>query len=286
MSTQNLSASSTSQRNLWLWLSLLLAATLISTGCGSNTGVLVEAEISHTFDTSASPRVVVENFNGKIEVNAGPTNKVAVQVLRQAEGSTQAEAEAGLKKIEVTIERRDSTIRTVTKQADPLSAHQASASIQLIVPAGSRLDLHTNNDDILVSGVNGNVRLATANGDLKINGGQGRLNLQTSNGEIRVEAEEAVVNAETANGNVIFKGTLAASEQSFVTNNGSIEITLPANTDFRLDAETHNGRVLTDFPISESSSGRAEVLKGTVGENPTISIRAESANGSIALYHG
>lgn len=284
MSTQNLSLSSTTQRKLWLWLGLLLGMGLIATGCSSQTGVLTEAEISQAFDTSASPRVVVENFNGKIEVNAGPTHKVTVQVLKRATGNTQAEAEAELKKIEVTIQQQDSTIRVVAKQIDLLSTHYASALIQLIVPAGSRLDLHTSNDDILVSGVSGNVRLATANGDLKINGGQGQLHLQTSNGEIRVEAKEAVVNAETANGNVTFKGTLADSEQHFVTDNGSIEITLPAGTDFRLDAETHNGRVLIDFPISESRSGRAEVLKGTVGENPTIFITAESSNGSIAFY--
>jgi len=100
------------------------------------------------------------------------------------------------------------------------------------MPAESRLDLHTRNDDILVSGVSGNIRLATSNGDLKINGGQGQLHLQTSN------------------------------------------------------AETHNSRVLTDFPISESSSGRTEIFKGMVGENPTILITAESSNSSIALYRG
>lgn len=286
MSTQNLSLPLTTHRNLGLWFGLLLAVGLIAMGCSSNTGVLAEAEISQAFDTSASPRVVVENFNGKIEVNAGPTHKVTAQVFKRAEGDTQAEAEAELKKIEVTIQQQDSTIRVMAKQTDLLSTNYASASIQLIVPAKSRLDLHTSNDDILVSGVSGNVRLVTTNGDLKINGGQGQLQLQTNNGEIRVEAKKAIINAETANGNVIFKGTLADSEQSFVTDNGSIEITLPANTDFRLNAETHNGRVLTDFPISESGPGRAEVLKGTVGENPTISITAESSNGSIAFYRG
>jgi DUF4097 and DUF4098 domain-containing protein YvlB len=125
------------------------------------------------------------------------------------------------------------------------------------------------------------VRLATPT--VICTGGQGQLHLQTSNGEIR-GSQRGCNNAETANGNVIFKGTLADSEQYFVTDNGSIEITLPPGTDFRLDAETHNGRVLTDFPISENRSGRAEVLKGTVGENPTIFITAESSNGSIAFY--
>ncbi len=286
MSTQNLSLLSPAHRNLWLWFGLLLVVGLIAAGCSSQAGVLTEAEISQAFDTSASPRVVVENFNGKIEVNAGPAHKVTAQVLKRAMGNTQAEAEAELRKIEVTIQQQDSTIRVVAKRTGLLSTNYASASIRLIVPARSRLDLHTNNDDILVSGVSGNVRLATANGDLKINGGQGQLQLQTNNGEIQVEAQEAVINAETANGNVIFKGTLAASEQSFVTDNGSIEITLPANTGFRLNAETHNGRVLTDFSISESGPGRAEVLKGIVGENPTISITAESSNGSIAFYRG
>ena len=106
--TQNLPLPSTTHRNLWLWLGLLLVMGLIATGCSSQAGVLTEAEISEAFDTSASPRVVVENFNGKIEVNAGPAHKVTAQVIKRATGNTQAEAEAELKKIEVTIQQQDS----------------------------------------------------------------------------------------------------------------------------------------------------------------------------------
>lgn len=270
-----------------VWLGLAAVAMFIFTGCNGDARATAEAEIAKSFNTSASPRIVVENFNGKIEVNAGPTNQVSVQVVRRASGRTQIEAETELEKVNVTLQQKNSTIRVTAERADQFTAGNSSATIQVIVPVGSRLDLHTDNDDVIVNGVNGDLRLATANGNLKISGGHGQLTLHAANGEIQVEANEAVVNADSANGNVIFKGTLADTEQFFGTDNGSIEITLPAGTDFRLSAETHNGQVLSDFPIIESStSATGKTLKGTVGENPTLSITAKSSNGSIAIYRG
>lgn len=282
MSTHN-----TPTRRALIGMGVLLVAALALGGCiGGN--ITAEEIVSQSFGTSASPHIVVETFNGRIDVIAGTEGEVAVEVVKRGAGFSQAEAEADLQNVEVTITQEGDTIRIVARRTDgPLVTGNSGASVDLSVPSGSSLDLHSSNGRISTLGVTGDVSMDTSNGSLEVRDGKGQLYLKTSNGEIDIEAEDARVDASTSNGRISFRGSLTEEDQRFRTSNGRIQITLPASARFHIDASTSNGEVSTDFPVTLTGGTLDDnELVGTVGENPPTSITASSSNGDIDIRKG
>ena len=93
--------------------------------------------------------------------------------------------------------------------------------------------------------------------------------------------------AETSNGGIHFTGTLDKGKHTLATSNGSIELMLPAGSQFQFAASTSNGAVTNRFPGLEASSGKpgSKRLAGHVGSGATadIDVKLETSNGSITL---
>jgi len=269
-------------------LGTLAAAALLAAGCsGISSQFTADEPFSRSFDVSGAPRIIVETFNGSIDVQTGEAGQVDIDGTKRGSGASQTEAQADLKNVEVSMTQEGDTIRMVARRTDSaFNTGSSGASFDLIVPAGATLDLRSSNGGLASIGVTGDVTMRTSNGEIDVRGGAGRLDLQTSNGRIRIEAQDAAVDAHTSNGAIDFRGALADGEHVFDTSNGSLDITLPSDARFRIDADTSNGKVTTDFAVTVSGSLEDDQLKGTVGDNPSISIRATSSNGSISIRKG
>jgi DUF4097 and DUF4098 domain-containing protein YvlB len=69
---------------------------------------------------------------------------------------------------------------------------------------------------------------------------------------------------------------------SLHTSNGGITVTLPADTRFRVDAETSHGRITSDFK-GEKVAGSKLRLSSTVGRDPAITLQLHASNGGISI---
>jgi len=270
-----------------LGLSALILAALLA-GCSELINPFTaEESFARSFDVTGAPRIVVETFNGRVEARAGAEGTVSVEGTKRGSGATQSEAEADLKNVEVSMTQEGATIRIVARRIDnTFNTGNSGASFELSVPAGATLDLRSSNGSITAEGVTGGVTMESSNGELQVRGGQGRQDLRTSNGRIHIEAESAEVDAHTSNGEIVFEGSLAEGNHTFETSNGGIEITLPAEARFRIDASTSNGKVSTDFPVTMTGTQDDNTLRGTVGESASVSIRAATSNGRIEIRQG
>ena len=244
MFTRKTSARKTST---FICMGLILISAWALAGCDGFNLVTAEESGSQTVAAPASPRVIVETFNGEIEVSASGDGKVEVNWVKRGSGDSQAEAEDDLNNVEVSVTTEGDTTRIVARRTDNRSANNSGASFRLSVPAASQLDL------------------------------------ESSNGDIEISATQALVNADTSNGSIRFDGSLVDGDQVFRTSNGAIVVTLPADTRFRVSATTSNGEVTTDFPVTVSGPLTKGTLNGTAGENPGISLTLGSSNGSIEI---
>ena len=263
-------------------LMLLLSVGL--TGCFAGIETFKATEtVSDSFTASAQTTVIVETFNGKINVQAGSSDQVAVTVTKTGSGTNQANAEADLKNVEVKMTQAGDTVSIIARRTDQKPFSNSGAEIEVTVPENAILDITTSNGKITSTGVRGDLKLTTSNGDLTVKGGHGAQSLTTSNGSVQVEAQSAQVNAQTSNGSITFTGSLAEGRQAFETSNGSVEISLPGDSQFSIDAHTSNGKISTEFLVTFSGSSQDNELKGTVGQNPAMSISVSTSNGSIKL---
>jgi DUF4097 and DUF4098 domain-containing protein YvlB len=287
------------------FLASLIALALLNTpACNANWSVhpftASETE-SKSFTTRGATRVVVDMFNGGIEVVAGTDAAVKVDVEKRGGGDTPEAAKADLKNVAVTMEQSGDTITVAAKRTDTqVDIGNSGASAVLRVPAGAVVELRTGNGKVSVSGpvgkatavtsngaieakgTSGPLNLTTSNGSIHVAGGAGQLALETSNGGIAIASDQVLVTARTSNGGISFSGSLAAGENSLRTSNSSIKLTLPAAAAFTLDAQTSNGKVTSEFPVKSMKSGDA-ALQGSVGENPQTRITLHTSNGGISI---
>jgi hypothetical protein len=103
------------------------------------------------------------------------------------------------------------------------------------VPAGTSLKIEgANLDSILVENVSGEIEIETAGGGIKLTNVSGTVMAESNNGDIEV----------------VFSRVPAGKPMSFVTFNGDVDVTLPAETKASFRIKSSMGEVFTDFDLA------------------------------------
>jgi RNA polymerase sigma factor (sigma-70 family) len=262
---------------------------------------VVKEVVSQSFQTGRTPRLVVDLFNGGINLVADSEGRIDVRVTKHGTAESEEAAQAALKNVEVKMAQEGETVRVTAKRIEESRKDNSGASAEVRVPAGAVVELHTSNGEVKLQGGSGKVdvktsngaievkkhkgpiHLETSNGTITIAGGTGTMDLHTSNGAITVEADRAELTADTSNGAIRFRGSLARGEHSLHTSNGNIVLSVPANAQFRFDAQTSLGTIVNAFAKERPTGKPKNHLVGTVGENPSTSIQLRTSNGNITL---
>ena len=149
-----------------------------------------------------------------------------------------------------------------------------------------------NNDDLsfdfdvrVPSGVPFTVR--TMNGNIDAKELQSELRVLTMNGEVAVQTTGHPLLAKTMNGRIFAPLTAAPTVPvQLESKNGPVELHVPAGSDFDLVASTMHGEIVSDFPISTSSSGPGPAqAQGKVGRGGTR-VALKTMNGDIVVKRG
>jgi DUF4097 and DUF4098 domain-containing protein YvlB len=143
--------------------------------------------------------------------------------------------------------------------------NDVSVEFTVRIPAGVRLAART---------VNGSVEASSLQSDVEARSVNGRIALSTT----------GIASAQTVNGSIDASlGQRVWTEPlRFNTVNGSIDLNLPSGIDADLRAETLNGGVSSDFPITIRGWQRRRRIAGTIG-NGGRELDLHTVNGSIRL---
>src|SRR5512136_573725 len=171
-------------------LTTLMIAMLALSACGANISLnpfTADETVTQSFTGSEKSHLVVEMFNGSVDVATGTDNTVKVDVVKRGGGMSQQAAQDDLKNVEVTMTQDGDTIRVVAKRTDQrVDIGNSGASAKLRVPKGASLDLHSSNGPITTSGSVSDVKAQTSNGPITARGALGQVSLNTSNGPITI----------------------------------------------------------------------------------------------------
>jgi Toastrack DUF4097 len=200
----------------------------------------------------------------------------------------------------------DVTARKTARRSDPddvkiqVVPFEDGVTICAVYPTPSRArrenscesgdSWHSNTDDNDVT-VDFTIRLPagivfngqTVNGDVDAEDLGADADVSTVNGSIDVSAA-GVVEATTVNGSIRAKMGRAdwTSEASFKTVNGGITLTLPDNLNADVSAETVNGDLETEFPLTITGRFGPRHMRGTIGSGGRR-LELSTVNGSIHL---
>lgn len=163
--------------------------------------------------------------------------------------------------------RIDSTAGTIQlNNANSTVLHLSSTSGKLDLGniKGEQIELDTTSGKVTCEVLNGAVTYTSTSGDIDVKSAIGSGNFRANNsGKLKVTYTEVT------------------GDLSFFNKNDSIEVTLPTDLEFKFEATTKNGSVSTSFQESISVDGRT--TRGTIGGNPTVTVKTETNNGNIIV---
>ena len=144
------------------------------------------------------------------------------------------------------LERVDQTVHFHTSRTD----------LEIVKLPG---DLSLNGDSLHATQVIGPVRLVTRSKDIELSQVTGETHIEDRNGRVEVEMAGSY--------------PLEIKDEK-----GDVEVALPANANVTIDARTHNGDIVSDFPLSQSGD-EDKTISGNIGRGgPKVVLSTEHAD--------
>ena len=191
--------------------------------------------------------VEVHNVAGSVTVTGWDQDQVAVaRTLGK-----------GAERLEFT----GSGSRTVVRVVLPHSAHHVDGSdIEIMVPAGSGLEVNTVSADIKVGKVRGEVNLESVSGEVTVAGEPKEFSARTVSGDIEITAATAPGRAKSVSGAITLSGVTGSVEATSVS--GTISVKGDAVS--RIDLETTSGDIRFDAGLAKDGRLQAKTVSGSV----------------------
>jgi len=180
---------------------------------------------------------------------------------------------------------RSSDGSTVIIDVDSLQ----SSRIDVTVPAATNLKSDTNSKNIEVDGVTGQMVLSSNSGSITVtNSTLSASSLLLNNSGAINATQDTLSGPVTFNSNdgpITFSGSIDSSGiYQFQSNSGPIDVTLPRNASFHLDATVNsannNSSITTDFPGLLIKNA---AIHANVGSPPRAQVTLYNNSGSIKL---
>ena len=248
-----------------------------------------------TFEVGSSPKLVVNNFNGRITVVAGTQDAIRVQA--RLKNASQVDYRASQNGDTVTVEAK----RKGKTSLFGFLGQNGGAEISVTAPPSTNVELESSNSRIELRGIEGSGTLRTSNGRIvmedvrgvldaatsnsriELKGMEGSGTLRTSNGRIVIENARGDFNASTSNGSVSFRGELTpGGKNQLRTSNGSVSVRLEGTPSLKVDASTSNGSIASRLPVLTSPTEGKHRLIGTIG-NGEAELLIRTTNGSVNI---
>lgn len=224
----------------------------------------------------AGQTIEIKGINGDIEAVAGSGDEVVV-TARKSEGRRGDMEDVTIEVVEhadgVTIcsvyppgrDDRANECAPGSRGRMNTRDNDTRVSFRVEVPRGVAFTGRNVNGDVTVQGLDSDVAAHSVNGSIDVST-TGLARASTVNGGIDV-----------AMGRANWSGDL-----DFETVNGGITLTFTGDVSTEVSAETVNGSISTDYPLTVQGRFGPKRLRGTIGEGGR-SLSLSTVNGSIEL---
>jgi DUF4097 and DUF4098 domain-containing protein YvlB len=298
-------------------LPVLLAVSLFA-ACEVNLNTEgLSARETMSFKVAGQPELVLDTFDGAIELHSWDRPEIEVEIERRAmeqslldEIKVDARQDGNKITLKVTGPRRNefrgitvgmhisptARLRVAVPRHSNIQALSHDGSIRAEAIEG-KLVLTTNDGSVTGTRLGGEIQIRSGDGSIRLDSVTGKLDLETTDGSIGVEASPSVLRARTGDGSIraqIDSDAVMADNWELTTSDGSVVLTLPGVFSAEIDAETNDGSVRSEHPALEDNSERRQgeddderrerrrTLRSKMGDGGKV-LRIRSGDGSIRI---
>jgi len=305
----------------WFAPLLLIPLALTQAGCDlgewGEAGGRETEDFQYAYDLAPGGRLSLRNFNGPVEIIGWEKNSVQITGTKYAPNRE----ELSTIKIDVVSSGNTLRIQTIQPserwgnrgakyvirapfETNLEEIQTSNGAVRVEDVRGAHV-LRTSNGSVRFYKLTGSLRVRTSNGRVEGDAMQGDVTVETSNGSIALRSIQGAVEASTSNGSIRLEGVeptaaenyrlsttngsieltaarLAQNNMDVRTTNGSITVRLPENANARIVAESHRGRVESEFSFAGPATVEKNRVDGQIGAGGAV-IRLETTNSSIRI---
>ena len=145
---------------------------------------------------------------------------------------------------------------------------------------GGQIRFKSNRTDLTLAKLDGD--FAMESGDLRADNVTGPFKLETRSKSVHLENVTGDVRVDDTNASVEVTTKAPLGTIDISNTRGGIEVALPSNAGFQIDAESKSGDIQSEFPLDVDNRRRDATAHATIGKGgPTVRLRAE--RGTIAI---
>jgi len=228
---------------------------------------------------AAGKRLEVKGVNGDVRAVLASGAEAVVNARKHSRRSDPED-------VKIEVVESDDGITICAVYPTPRHARQENSC-----EPGDRWHSSTDNNDVTVdfevqvpAGIEFNGQ--TVNGEMRAEGLKGDVRASSVNGSVRVSTT-GLVEASTVNGSVYAEMGRAdwTNDLEFSTVNGGITLIMPGKLDTDIRANTVNGDIETDWPLTVSGRFSNRRIRGTIGAGGR-GLNLSTVNGEIRLKKG
>ncbi len=251
------------------------------------------------FSVGSYPLLSLRQISGDVVVRAW--NRPEIRVLASVKGSH----------VVADATQQGSRVEVVSEVVGQHDESKEVVNYEIYVPAESELQLHSHDGLVRVEYVRGDVAIETRTarvelkevaghisvkttaGSLIADGCSGRMDVRSASGNLKfTQPGFAKLTAYTTNGDIAYEGDFQPGGMYDLSNHaGTIELRIPKQASFDLQASSIQGQVTGDVPTVplakipsawQAPSGSVQRLTGRYNSGDA-SVRVSSFNGTIRI---
>ena len=281
-----------------------------------------EEKFEKTVSLAKDGQVYLNNVSGNIEVKSWKKDEVKIDAVKISSAHSLEEAKGNAELVKIEVEKEGDTLRIETDYPrmfgrslnvsvnytlmvpDKASVRVKSVSGSIILEeiggtvkanaVSGNIDVRKASKGVDCDAVSGNVEARDVIGDVYLNaisGGitveriQGSVEAKTVSGDVdmRSVSKAKVVKATVLSGTITYEGDIDPDGRyTMKAHSGDIEMTIPSNSAFDLEASTFSGRIKSDFEITVSGTISKNKIQGEVNRGGA-EVDLNTFSGSIYL---
>jgi hypothetical protein len=243
-------------------------------------------EWSKTFKVTGKPELRVETSDANIRVNTWdqPTIEAKVTTARYkiGEGGIRIEEHQNGDSVELEVRFPHHNFEI------GLGWHDRRVDIDIHMPREGRINFHTSDGKIEVSGLKGDMDLRSGDGSQDIDNVEGKLRAMTGDGHIRANGRFDELELKTGDGRVEARAAAGSSLTTgwrLETGDGSVSLEVPENLAADVDFHTGDGHIDLDMPVATQGKLRQNEVRGKLNGGGNL-LLIHTGDGSIRLRKG
>jgi DUF4097 and DUF4098 domain-containing protein YvlB len=241
---------------------------------------------AHTFKLAGHARLVVSNTAGAIHIHRGKSDSIVVQGTKYTRGIG-----GNLGDVQVSYQQQGDTVSVSSDETwSFMSMH--GVNLDIAVPEATDLKIDNTSGKIDIEQINGTIEAQTESGGIEADHLSGTLNLSSTSGGIHLNDASGVMALSTVSGGIEANHVHLQGQSRLTTTSGGIkfqgaldpygsyhmeavsggiDLTLPSDTAFKLDASTTSGGIHNAFGTT------------TTGSTPQPALTLHTTSGGIDI---